>query len=86
MATTKPQFNCYVDPQIQKEINEHLTRTGLAKGKLVETMWRVFSMKSIPTMVERLELYISRGMQERDIVHLKRLSLLLQRMLPDTRL
>jgi hypothetical protein len=54
MSTTKPQFNCRLDPAIDKEIDDYTRVTGVAKGKLVESLWNFYNMKDLRVLREKL--------------------------------
>lgn len=54
MSTTKPQFNCRLDPQIDREIDAHSRVSGVAKGKLVEQLWNFYNLRDLRTLREKL--------------------------------
>lgn len=79
MATSKPQFNVYLDPTIREEIEAHVTRTGVPKGKLVESMWRFFNLRDIPMLVDRMAVYITKGVPDKDLPHLHKLMIAIKK-------
>jgi len=54
MSTTKPQFNCRLDPQVDTEIDDYSRQSGIAKGKLVEQLWSFYGLKDLRGLRERL--------------------------------
>jgi len=78
MATKKPQFSCYLDPQIDAEIEAHLTKTGQAKGKLIEQLWRFYNFRDQVLMLERFATQVSKELSEKDKKFIERLLLMLK--------
>lgn len=54
MSTTKPQFNCRLDTQVDQEIDAYSRTSGVAKGKLVEQLWAFYNVRDLKTLRERL--------------------------------
>lgn len=54
MGTEKPQFSGYIDPQVESEIKTHLERSGQAKGKLIDQMWRFFNLRDLNLLYDKL--------------------------------
>lgn len=78
MTTKKPQFSCYLDPAIDAEIESHLKKSGQAKGKLVEQLWRFYNFRDQNLMFDRFATRFTRELSEQDIVFARRLVTLLQ--------
>ena len=81
MATHKPQFNCYLDPQVEQEIADHLKQTGLPKGKLVEQMWRFYNLRDLGQLHTKLAAFVVQSFDPNQAVWLARISALLKKVL-----
>lgn len=79
MPTNKPQFNVYLDPGVHQEIDQHATRIGAKKGKLVESMWRFFNLRDLPGLHDKLAAKVSNGLVEKERSEILQLFRLLQR-------
>lgn len=83
MATNKPQFNGYVDQQTYDETAKFLEKTGVARGKLIENMWRFYNLRDVALLQQKVTLLASEGIPERDVPQLYQTMLVLQRALKD---
>jgi hypothetical protein len=81
MGTNKPQFSCYLDPQIQKEIDAHLTQSGQTKGKLIEQMWRFYNLREPSLLYDKLASRFTRDMTPQLREWAQRVVVLLQQVL-----
>lgn len=81
MSTTKPQFNCRLDPQVDQEIDDYSRQSGIAKGKLVEQLWAFYNARDLKTVRERLSAYALTCSEPRQLSELYLLMLALQNIL-----
>lgn len=77
MPTNKPQFNVYLDSQIEKEIAAYSQKYGAKKGKLVETMWRFFNLRDLDTLHHKLAIKLLDGVDAKERELLTKISNLL---------
>lgn len=66
MPTDKPQFNVYLDPAIAKEISSYAERQGFKRGKLVETLWKVYQMRDLQRLYNKMALHVTKGVSDSD--------------------
>lgn len=81
MATRKPQFSCYLDPSIDAEIETYLAKNGLAKGKLIEQLWRFYNFRDQSLILEKFAREAAKEMSPKDKYFFNKLVTLLQTIL-----
>jgi hypothetical protein len=81
--TNKTQLHCYLENDLAKEVQTHVDTTGVPKGKLVETMWRVFTFRDLTTFTDRLSIFLSNGVSPQMRTQLQRLANVIDRALLD---
>lgn len=81
MGTNKPQFSCYLDQKIAQEIEDHLAKSGHAKGKLIEQMWRFYNLREPSILYDKLAALMTQEMSTQQRASAERVLALLQRAL-----
>jgi len=81
MSTTKPQFNCRLDPEIDKEIDNYARTSGIAKGRLVENLWNFYQIRDLKGVREKLCGHALVSHDPRELSQLYLLMLSLQKIL-----